>query len=56
MKAIVYTQHGLPIEDPQSLHEQNLPEPAPGPRDLRVKVCAIAVDPVDMKEIGRAHV
>ena len=49
MKAIVYTQHRLPIEDPQSLHEQNLPEPAPGPRDLRVKVRAIAVNPVDMK-------
>ena len=48
MKAIVYTQHGLPIEDPQSLHEQNLPEPAPGLRDLRVKVRAIAVNPVDM--------
>ena len=47
MKAIVYTQHGLPIEDPQSLHEQNVPEPAPGPRDLRVKVRAIAVNPVD---------
>ena len=49
MKAIVYTQHGMPIEDPQSLHEQTLPEPAPGPRDLRVKVRAIAVNPVDMK-------
>ena len=34
---------------PPTLHEQNLPEPAPGPRDLRVRVRAIAVNPVDMK-------
>lgn len=49
MKAIVYTQHGLPIEDPQSLHEIELPQPAPGPQDLLVKIHALAVNPVDTK-------
>lgn len=49
MKAIVYTQHGLPIHDPQSLHELELPTPNPGARDLLVKVRAIAVNPVDIK-------
>lgn len=49
MKAIVYTQHGLPPQDPNSLHEAELPKPAPGPRDLLVKIRAIAVNPVDTK-------
>ena len=49
MKAIVCAQHGLPIDDAQSLHERNVPEPEPGRRDLRVRVRAIAVNPVDMK-------
>ncbi|TWG85303.1 zinc-binding alcohol dehydrogenase family protein [Cupriavidus gilardii J11] len=49
MKAIVYTEHGLPIEDPRSLHEIELPKPTPGPRDLLVKIRAIAVNPVDTK-------
>ena len=49
MKAIVFTQPGLPITDPQSLHEMELPMPEPGPRDLRVRIQAIAVNPVDMK-------
>lgn len=53
MKAIVFTQPGLPIADPRSLHEMELPVPEPGPRDLRVKVQAIAVNPVDTKV--RAH-
>ena len=47
MKAIVCAQHGLPIDDAQSLHERNVPEPEPGRRDLRVRVRAIAVNPVD---------
>ncbi|OZI66144.1 zinc-binding alcohol dehydrogenase family protein [Bordetella genomosp. 4] len=49
MKAIVYTQHGLPASDPKSLFETDLPQPTPGPRDLLVKIRAIAVNPVDTK-------
>ncbi|HEY1610555.1 MAG TPA: alcohol dehydrogenase catalytic domain-containing protein, partial [Paraburkholderia sp.] len=49
MKAIVYTRHGLPAEDPQSLIDTELPTPEPGPRDLLVKIRAIAVNPVDTK-------
>ncbi|MDB5834219.1 MAG: zinc-binding alcohol dehydrogenase family protein [Caballeronia sp.] len=49
MKAIVYDQHGLSIEDPRALYETELPKPEPGPRDLLVKIRAIAVNPVDTK-------
>ncbi|WP_414157188.1 zinc-binding alcohol dehydrogenase family protein [Pseudomonas sp. BNK-15] len=49
MKAIVFTQPGLPIEDPQSLYEADLPNPTPGARDLLVEIKAIAVNPVDTK-------
>ncbi|MGY8526007.1 zinc-binding alcohol dehydrogenase family protein [Paracidovorax citrulli] len=49
MKAIAYTQHGLPIDDPAALVEVELPTPEPGPRDLLVAVRAIAVNPVDTK-------
>ncbi|WP_079227703.1 zinc-binding alcohol dehydrogenase family protein [Pseudomonas putida] len=49
MKAVVYTQPGLPIHDPQSLYDAELPKPKPGPRDLLVEVRAIAVNPVDTK-------
>jgi zinc-binding alcohol dehydrogenase family protein len=49
MKAIVYTQHGLPIENPQSLVDMELPAPVPGPRDLLVRVHAVSVNPVDTK-------
>jgi zinc-binding alcohol dehydrogenase family protein len=49
MKAIVYSQHGLPVEDPRSLYEMELPKPEPGGRDLLVKIRAIAVNPVDTK-------
>lgn len=49
MKAIVYTRHGLPIDDPLALVERELPEPIPDPHDLRVRVRAIAVNPVDTK-------
>ena len=49
MKAIAFTQHGLPIEDPKSLMDMDLPKPAPGPRDLLVEVRAISVNPVDTK-------
>jgi len=49
MKAIVYTQHKLPIDDPQALHEIELPMPAPGAHDLLVEVRAVSVNPVDTK-------
>jgi zinc-binding alcohol dehydrogenase family protein len=49
MQAIVYTQHGLPADNPNSLYEAELPKPEPGPRDLLVKIRAIAVNPVDTK-------
>jgi zinc-binding alcohol dehydrogenase family protein len=49
MKAIVYTQHGLPIADPESLIDFDLPQPTPGPRDLLIEVRAVSVNPVDTK-------
>jgi zinc-binding alcohol dehydrogenase family protein len=49
MKAVVYTQPGLPIQDAQSLYDTQLPTPTPGARDLLVEVKAIAVNPVDTK-------
>ncbi|MCC2954904.1 zinc-binding alcohol dehydrogenase family protein [Massilia sp. IC2-477] len=49
MKALVYTQHGLPIADPRSLQETELPMPLAGPHDLLVEVRAVSVNPVDTK-------
>lgn len=49
MKAIVYTQHGLPIDNPAALIDMELPDPVPGPRDLLVRVHAVSVNPVDTK-------
>ena len=49
MKAVVYTQHGLPIDDPQALIDMDLPAPQPGPRDVLVQVRAVSVNPVDTK-------
>ncbi|MBW8372834.1 zinc-binding alcohol dehydrogenase family protein [Stenotrophomonas sp.] len=49
MKAVAYTQHGLPISDPAALVDITLPIPTPGPRALRVEVRAISVNPVDTK-------
>lgn len=49
MKAVVYTQHGLPIADPQSLQDTELPMPLAGPHDLLVEVRAVSVNPVDTK-------
>ena len=48
MKAVAY-QRPLPIADPQSLQDVNLPEPVPGERDLLVDVKAVSVNPVDVK-------
>ncbi|MBV4486539.1 zinc-binding alcohol dehydrogenase family protein [Pseudomonas sp. SWRI153] len=48
MKAIAYYA-SLPISDPKSLQDIELPEPVAGPRDLLVEVKAISVNPVDTK-------
>ena len=47
MKAITFTEHGLPIDDPRALQDVNIAVPKPGPRDLLVAVEAVAVNPVD---------
>lgn len=48
MKAVAYC-HSLPIDDPQSLLDLELPDPVPQGRDLRVRVHAVSVNPVDTK-------
>lgn len=47
MKAIAFTEHGLPINDPRALQDVNIAAPRPGPRDLLVGVEAVSVNPVD---------
>jgi zinc-binding alcohol dehydrogenase family protein len=49
MKAIVYDQAGLEPEDPRALYDADVAVPSPGPRDLLVRIHAIAVNPVDTK-------
>ena len=48
MKAIGYSK-SLPVSDPDSLTDIELPQPIASGRDLLVKVKAIAVNPVDYK-------
>lgn len=48
MKAVGYTQ-ALPISQPESLVDIELPQPVAEGRDLLVKIKAIAVNPVDYK-------
>ena len=48
MKAVGYRE-SLPIDDPQSLLDLELPDPRPGPHDLLVQVNAVSVNPVDTK-------
>lgn len=48
MKAVAYTQ-SLPISNPESLSDIELPQPIASGHDLLVKVNAIAVNPVDYK-------
>ncbi|PBJ82678.1 NADPH:quinone reductase [Lysobacteraceae bacterium NML93-0399] len=48
MKAVALTRY-LPIDDPQSLQDVELALPEPGPHDLRVRVEAVSVNPVDTK-------
>jgi NADPH2:quinone reductase len=49
MRAVGYRSN-LPIDDPESLLDLELPVPEPGPHDLLVKVEAVSVNPVDVKE------
>jgi zinc-binding alcohol dehydrogenase family protein len=48
MKAIAYTEAGS-IDRANALLDVELPIPSPGARDLRVKVAAVSVNPVDTK-------
>jgi zinc-binding alcohol dehydrogenase family protein len=48
MRAVALLRH-LPITDPDALIDVEVPIPDPGPRDLLVKVAAVAVNPVDTK-------
>lgn len=48
MKAVALTRY-LPIDDPQSLVDVELPKPEIGPQDLLVRVEAVSVNPVDTK-------
>lgn len=48
----------LPIDDPEALEDLELDDPAPGPRDLLVRVEAVSVNPIDVKQRapqGRGH-
>lgn len=48
MKAVGYLEAGA-IDRPEALIDLELDVPEPGPRDLRVKVAAVSVNPVDTK-------
>ena len=48
MKAVALTRY-LPISDPQSLFDTELPAPVPLAHDLLVRVEAVSVNPVDTK-------
>lgn len=48
MKA-VGLRHYLPIENPESLLDVDLPAPTPGDHDLLIAVKAVAVNPIDTK-------
>ncbi|MEY2168524.1 MULTISPECIES: zinc-binding alcohol dehydrogenase family protein [unclassified Rhodanobacter] len=48
MKAVALTRY-LPIDDPYSLVDVELPQPIPGAHDLLVRVEAVSVNPVDTK-------
>ncbi|BBH69134.1 NADPH:quinone reductase [Actinoplanes sp. OR16] len=49
MRAVGYRRN-LPISDPESLLDLTLPVPEPGPHDLLVRVAAVSVNPVDVKQ------
>lgn len=48
MKAVALTRY-LPIDDPQSLLDVDLPQPVASGHDLLVRVAAVSVNPVDTK-------
>ncbi len=48
MRAVGYYEAG-PIDRPGALADLTLPPPAPGPRDLLVRIRAVSVNPVDTK-------
>lgn len=52
MKAIGFYRY-LPVEDPESLMEVQVPDPEPQGRDLLVRVKAVSVNPVDTKVRAR---
>ena len=54
MKAIGFYQF-LPVENPESLVEVEIPDPEPGARDLLVRVRAVSVNPVDVKVRSRQN-
>ena len=49
MKAVALTRY-LPISDPESLIDVELPKPEPRAHDLLVRVEAVSVNPVDTKQ------
>ncbi|CAM5364766.1 Zinc-type alcohol dehydrogenase-like protein OS=Afipia felis OX=1035 GN=BN961_01046 PE=3 SV=1 [Afipia felis] len=53
MKAVGY-QQSLPIEDARSLLDCDVPKPEPGPRDIRVAINTVSVNPIDTKVRMRA--
>jgi zinc-binding alcohol dehydrogenase family protein len=53
MKAVAYRQP-LHIDHAESLLDVTLPEPTPGARDLKVRIHAVSVNPVDTKVRKRA--
>lgn len=46
MKAVALT-HYLPVDQPESLFDTELPVPVPGPNDLLVEVKAVSANPLD---------
>jgi zinc-binding alcohol dehydrogenase family protein len=48
MHAVGYRRN-LPVTDPESLVDAEVPVPVPGPHDLLVRVEAVSVNPVDTK-------
>jgi zinc-binding alcohol dehydrogenase family protein len=54
MRAVAY-QESLPITEPNSLMDVDLPKPEAGGRDLLVQVRAVSVNPVDAKVRLRAR-
>lgn len=54
MRAVGY-QTSLPIEDPRSLVDIDLPRPTPAGHDLLVEIRAVSVNPVDTKLRKRAQ-